>query len=126
MFPHPCGPRFAEAVAKGADPKAVVPDDYVIVRGGANPAAAPGETFSAAAGPSVEAAAAALPHGQIRVTTAGAVRARGGVVEWIPEVSRHGTPNYQHVDVTEKGAMTLSELQPNPVPRARRIDGDKK
>jgi hypothetical protein len=126
MFPDPCGSEFAEAVRNGADPKAVVPDDFVIVRGGASPVAPTGTPFSAAAGPNLEAAAAALPHGQIRVTTAGTIRGQGGVVEWAPEVSRHGTPNQQHVNITEGGSTAFSELQPNPVPRARRIDGDKK
>ena len=48
---------------------------------------APGETFSGAVGPSLEAAAGAVPHGQIRYTTAGEIRARGGVVEWAEEQS---------------------------------------
>jgi hypothetical protein len=126
MFPDPCGAEFAEAVRNGADPKTVVPDKYVIVRGGAVPIAPSGTPFSAAAGPTLEAAAAAVPHGQLRVTTAGAIRAQGGLVEWAPEVSRHSTPNQQHVNVTEEGSTTFSELRPNPVPRAQRIDGDKK
>jgi hypothetical protein len=126
MFPDPCGPRFAEAVQKGADPAAVVPNEYALVRGGANTASNPGEPFSGAVGPTLEGAAAAVPHGQIRATTVGAVRARGGIVEWVPETSRHGTVNRQHVNVTEKGPSTFSTLQPNPVPRAQRIDGDKK
>jgi hypothetical protein len=36
------------------------------------------------------------------------------------------TPNQQHVNITEGGSTTFSELQPNPVPRKHRIDGDKK
>lgn len=126
MFPDPCGADFAEAVRNGADPKSVVPDEFVIVRGGASPLAPPGTPFSAAIGPDLQAAAAAVPHGQIRVTTAGEIRASGGIVEWAPELSRHGTPNQQHVNITEGGLTTLTELQPNPVPRANRIDGDKK
>jgi hypothetical protein len=125
-FPHPCGADLAEAVRKGADPKQVVPDTFLVVRGGRNPVEPPGTTFSAAVGPTVEAAAAALPHGQIRVATAGAIRARGGIVEWAPEVSRHGTVNQQHVNVTEAGATSFSELQTNPLPRQKRVDGDKK
>lgn len=85
----------------------------------------PGARFSGAAGPTLEAAAAAVPHGQIRVTTAGAIRAQGGVVEWSLDRSRHNTPNRQHVHITEAGSSTFSELQPNPVPRKQRIDGDK-
>ena len=126
MFPDPCGPRFTEAVKKGADPAAVVPNEYVIVRGGSSNVNNPGEPFSGTVGPTLEAAAAAVPHGQIRATTVGAIRARGGIVEWASEVSRHGTVNQQHVNVTEKGPTTFSALHPNPVPRTQRIDGDKK
>lgn len=126
MFPDPCGEEFAEAVRRGADPKIVVPDSFSIVRGGAGPIAPSGTPFSGATGPSVEAAAAAVPHGQIRITTAGAIRAQGGIVEWAPEVSRHSTPNQQHVNITEGGSTTFSELRLNPVPRVQRIDGDKK
>jgi hypothetical protein len=125
-FPHPCGADLATAVQKGADPKRVVLDTFVVLRGERNPIEPPGTTFSATAGPTVEAAAAALPHGFIRVTTAGAIRARGGIVEWAPEVSRHGTLNQQHVNVTEVGVTSFSEMQPNPIPRPQRVDGDKK
>ena len=125
MFPDACGARFAEAVNKGADPKKVVPDDFIVIRGGGSPVPQPGTTFSGTTGPTLEAAAAALPHGRIRVTTAGAIRAKGGVVEWSPELSRHGTPNQQHVDITEAGTTSFSGLQPNPIARRHRIDGDK-
>jgi hypothetical protein len=60
------------------------------------------------------------------VTTAGAIRSSGGIVEWAPEVSRHGTVNQQHVNVTEAGPTLFADLGPNPVPRGQRIDGDKK
>ncbi len=123
MFPHPCGADFARAVRQGADPAAVVPDDYVVVRGGTRPCPPPGETFSANVGPTPEAAAAALPHGQIRVTTAGAIRHNGGTIEWLPEYSPHGTLNEQHVHVTEVGPTAFSALRLNPVPKKGRIDG---
>lgn len=125
MFPDPCGAEFAEAVRKGADPRIVVSDEFIIVRGGAS-AVDPAAPFSGAIGPTLEAAAAAVPHGRIRVTTAGAIRAAGGIVEWALELSRHGTSNQQHVNITEGGPTTFSELRPNPVPRVQRIDGDKK
>jgi hypothetical protein len=126
MFPSPCGTVFAEAVRNGADTKSVVPDDFVVVHGGTEELAPLGEGFSGAVGPTLEEAAAAVPHGQIRFTTAGAIRAGGGIVEWLPQVSRLKTVNYQHVDITEGGLSTFSELQPNPVPRSQRIDGAKK
>ena len=126
MFPDLCGFQFAEAAAKGVDPTAIVPDEYVIVRGGASGGNTFGEPFSGAAGHSLEGAAAAVPLGQIRVSTAGAIRAQGGIVEWAPEISRHGTLNQQHVNVTEPGPTTFSPLQANPVPRVQRIDGDKR
>lgn len=78
MFPHPCGDQFEHAVANGADPNAVVPDDYVVVKGGTLPLPTAGEVFSGAVGPSLIDAAAAVPHGQIRITTAGDIRAAGG------------------------------------------------
>jgi hypothetical protein len=126
MFPHACGTDFAERVKNGADPKAVVPDDFVITHGGTGPIDAPGTILSGTTGPTLEAAAAALPHGQLRATTAGAIRAGGGTVEWIRETSRRGTLNPQHVNIIEGGPTSFSEVQSNPVPRSLRIDGRKK
>lgn len=122
MFPHPCGDDLAEAVRNGADPKTVVPDDFTVVRGGIKPIPPLGETFSAVVGPDLDGAASAVPNNQVRVATAGAIRSRGGVVEWQPEVSARGTPNRQHVHVTEHGVTSFSEPQPNPVPKRHRID----
>jgi hypothetical protein len=126
MFPHPCGDDFADAVNNGADPTTVVPDGYVVAHGGTGPIPPPGTKFSGTAGPTLEAAAAALPHGQLRATTAGAIRARGGTVEWEPDVSRDATVNRQHVNIIEGGPTDFSAPQANPVPRKLRIDGDKK
>jgi hypothetical protein len=123
MFPHPCGEDLAEDVHNGADPKAVVPDEFVVVRGGIKPIPPLGETFSAVVGPSLETAASAVPNGQVRVATAGAIRQRGGVIEWLPEISARGALNQQHVHVTERGATSFSEPQPSPVPKRLRIDG---
>src|SRR6266511_1367636 len=123
MFPHPSGADLAEDVRNGADPKTVVPNAYVVVRGGTKPIPPSGDAFSATAGPTVEAAAAAVPHGQVRVTTAGAIRQKGGTVEWAPEYSPHGTLNQQHVQVTENGPTSFSDPLPNPVPKKLRIDG---
>lgn len=125
MFPHPCGEQFEKAVAGGADPTTVVPDGYVVVRGGTKPAPPPGETFSCVTGPTLDAAACAVPYNQVRATTAGAIRAAGGMVEWAPEFSQRGTMNKQHVHVTEAGPTVLPDPQPNPVPKAARIDGGK-
>ena len=116
MFPDPCGDVLAEGVRQGANSRTVVPDDYFVVRGGT-------QAFSAHVGPTLEAAASALPYGQIRVTTAGEIRRLGGMVQWVPEYSRHGTLNRQHVHVTEGGTSTFSALRPNPVPKKSRIDG---
>ncbi|MGL6097179.1 MAG: hypothetical protein ACRC7O_15450, partial [Fimbriiglobus sp.] len=108
MFPHPCGEEFERAVAAGADPRTVVPDDFVVVKGGTTPFPEAGGVFSGAVGPTLETAAYAVPHGQIRVSTVGAVRAAGGVVVWKPEVSRHQTTNLQHVNITEAGSSAFS------------------
>jgi hypothetical protein len=67
-FPNPCGAAFAQAVRNGGDPKLVVPDHYVVVRGGSDAVPQAGSVFS--------------------------------------------------------GATGFSDLQPNPVPRRLRIDGD--
>jgi len=122
MFPDPCGADFAEAVRNGADPMALVPDDYFTVRGGTRPLPPLGIVFSAFVGPTMESAAAAATYGQIRVTTVGEIRRAGGIVEWFPEPSRLGTLNQQHVHVTEGHISTFSPLQVNPVPKQLRID----
>jgi hypothetical protein len=124
MFPDPCGAQFAAAVANGADARKVVPDNFVVLRGGNSPMPAPGTTFSGATGPTLLSAAAAVPHGQIRVTSAHAIRANGGIVEWSPELSRHGTLNQQHVNIMEAGPTCFSDLWPNPVARKQRVDGN--
>lgn len=120
MFPHPCGDQFEHAVANGADPRAVVPDDYVVVRGGTKPLPT-GEAFSCSVGPTLDAAGCAVPYNQIRATTAGAIRAAGGTVEWLAERTPRGTINKQHVHVTETGPTGFGGLQPNPVPKSGRI-----
>src|SRR6266478_5886435 len=101
MFPHPCGADLADAVRQGRDPKTVVPDDYVVVRGGTRSIPAIGDSFSCTVGPTLEAAAVAVPHGHVQAATAGAIRRLGGSVICIPEYSPHGTLNQQHVEVTE-------------------------
>jgi hypothetical protein len=125
MFPDPCGDQFEQTVAASADPKTVVPGEFVVVRGGTQPIPAPGITFSCASGPTLEAAGCAVPYNQIRATTAGAIRQAGGVVEWVPESSHRGTMNKQHVEVTESGRTVFGEPQSNPVPKSDRIDAGK-
>lgn len=121
MFPHPCGDEFERAVAAGADPKLVVPDDYVVLRGGTKPVPV-GEEFSCVVGPTTEAAGCAIPNNQGRITTAGVIRAAGGTVEWLPEMSPRGNMNKQHVHVMEVGSTTFGDPIPNPTPKATRID----
>src|SRR5438445_4573304 len=123
MFPHPCGAQFEQAVTAGADPATVVPDDFVIVHGGTRPIPDPGVLYSGAVGPTLEAAACAVPYGQIRLTTVGKIRKDGGTVIWLVETSRRLTVNRQHVNITEAGPTAFSALTPNPVPRVDRIDG---
>ena len=78
MFPHPCGDQLEAAVAAGADPAAVVPNGYAVAFGGTLPIPPAGSPFSAAVGPTPADAAAAVPHGQVRLTTAGTIRTAGG------------------------------------------------
>lgn len=122
MFPDACGLELADAVLRGADPRSVVPDEYIVVRGGLKPVPPIGTTFSAVVGPSLEGAGAAVPNGNVRKTTAGAIRRLGGVVEWVEEHSPHGTLNRQHVHVIQVKFSSFSEPEPNPVPKKFRID----
>lgn len=110
-------------MATGADPRSIVPDDYFVVKGGTAPLPADGGVFSGAVGPTLEAASCAVPHRQLRFSTVGAIRAAGGAVWWEPELSRHLTLNFQHVNIIEAGPTTFSELGPNPVSRPDCIDG---
>jgi hypothetical protein len=69
-----------------------IPDEAVVVRGGRNlpadlhrgiathPSGVTGASVECAEGLSVEELAAAIPHGQVGVTTVGAIRAAGGDV----------------------------------------------
>jgi len=123
MFPHSCGDDLADAVRRGADPRVVVANEFFVIRGGMRPLPPAGQYFSANVGPTLEAAACAVPHGQIRATTAGEIRRLGGMVEWVVERSPHGTLNQQHVHVTEGSVSVFSGLFRNPVPKSLRIDG---
>jgi hypothetical protein len=98
-----------------------VPNATVIVRGGQSEMPAPGTTFSGSQGTTTAEAAAGVPHGQIRESTAGDIRAGGGNVEVKPEQTRSGTLNPKHVDVTE-GKPTFGPVKPNPVPKKDRIE----
>jgi len=67
-------------------------------------------------------AAAGVPHGQIRASTAGEIRAGGGTVDVAPELTRSGVLNEQHVNVClGPGSCPFGPLQPNPVPKGLRI-----
>jgi len=99
-----------------------VPDDYVVVRGGTKDLPPPGEVFSGAAGRTLDEAASGVPHGQIRSTTAGRIRASGGRVDHAPEMSRSGVLNERHVDVClGSGPCPFGPLMPNPVPKSGRV-----
>lgn len=97
----------------------------MIVRGGQSEMPAAGELFSGSHGQSLEEAAAGVPHGTIRSTTAGEIRAGGGTVEYAPEYNgRVGATNYQHVNVTTgEGSSPFSEPFANPVPKSGRFGG---
>jgi hypothetical protein len=62
---------------KGGDPKTVVPDEYIVVRGGQKPMPLAGTTFSGSTGATLQEAASGVPHGTIRQTTAGQIPIRG-------------------------------------------------
>jgi hypothetical protein len=106
------------------DPSAVahtdVPDHYMVVRGGTKPLPSCGETFSGAAGPNKFDAAKGIPHGQMRATTAGAIRTLGGEVIFVPERTKGGI-NDRHVDIVEGSSGAFGPLEPNPVPKPERV-----
>jgi hypothetical protein len=121
MFPHPCGTQLEQSVNAGVPAGSVIPDDYVVVRGGTKPLPPTGTPFSVSVGPTLPAAACAVPHGQLAHTTAGAVRAAGGTVVWVSQAAPGGMMNLQHAHVTENGPSVFSVLIPNPVPKAQRV-----
>jgi hypothetical protein len=86
---------------------------------------ATGTPFSAALGATLDESAAGVPHGLVRWTTAGHIRAAGGSVEHAPEPGPDsGTINRQHVHVVEGGgASAFGPPQPNPVPKRERFGG---
>ncbi len=109
-------------LASGSETATKLADDMMIVRGGTAPLPPPGEIFSGAYGQTLEEAASGVPHGQIRVTTAGEIYAGGGTVEIVPELTRSGVLNERHVNVClGPGPCPFGPLQPNPVPRSGRI-----
>jgi len=113
----PTGGGGASAGASGS-----VPDDFIVVRGGTSPVPPSGEVFDGAAGQTLEEAASGVPHGTIRSTTAGEIRAGGGSVESRPEPSRSGTMNNKHVNIClGSGRCPFGEPFPNPVPKVNRI-----
>lgn len=85
----------------------------------------PGTLFSASTGSSLEEGAAGVPHGMIRWTMAGKIRAKGGQVTHAPERSAtSGTIDRQHMHVVECGDDSdFAPAEPNPVPKRRRFGG---
>ena len=102
----------------------VLPDEALVVRGGRNrpediaratrthPSGVTGISVESAAGASIEQLAGAIPHGQVGVTSVGAVRAAGGDV--IPTSGR--SPN--HATLTgltpERASRLLTPTIRNP------------
>ncbi|WP_049649744.1 polymorphic toxin-type HINT domain-containing protein, partial [Kitasatospora sp. MY 5-36] len=103
-----------------------VPDDFVIIRGGQSPMPDSGVEFSGSMGSSVNEAGAGVPHGSLRATTAGAIRAAGGTVVYAPEpIAGAGSPlNYNHVNVTLGSSDPFGAIESNPVPKAGRLAPD--
>jgi hypothetical protein len=82
------------------------------------------DVFSGATGTTTEDAAQGVPHGKIRETTAGQIRATGGTVTRKPEPTRSGKINHKHVDICKGGDPNCSfgPLKENPVPKKDRVD----
>lgn len=109
----------ARALPTGGEP--FPPNSSIVVRGGQGELPPAGTTFSGAYGATLEEAASGVPHGTIRSTTAGAIRSNGGSVIHAPELTKSGLMNELHVNITEGGPTTFSDLFPNPVPKANRV-----
>ena len=104
-----------------------IPDEAMVVRGGRNrpedlrrgtrmhPSGATGVSVECAEGLSVEELATAIPHGQIGVTTVGAIRAAGG------DVVRTSGRSPHHATVVglspEEASRLLTPTVPNPAPK---------
>jgi hypothetical protein len=113
---------LAAQVAAGADPATVIPDNTVIVIGGQQYQHQPGRTISGQMGATATEASSGLPHGQIRVTTAGEIRAAGGTVTLAPEEAGPGGPvNTWHVNVTEGPQSAFPEQTVGNVPTSQRL-----
>lgn len=101
-----------------------LPDDALVIRGGRNlpadlrrgtrthPSGITGVSVECAEGMSIEELATDLPHGQIGVTTVGAIRAAGG------DVVRTSGRSPQHATLTglspEEASRLLTPTAPNP------------
>jgi hypothetical protein len=101
-----------------------IPDDAIVVRGGRNrpediaraagthPSGVTGVSVESASGRTVEKLAAAIPHGQIGITTVGKVRAAVG------DVVRTSGRSPNHAMLTgltpEQASELLTPTEPNP------------
>ncbi|GJF32690.1 hypothetical protein KNE206_53900 [Kitasatospora sp. NE20-6] len=103
-----------------------VPDDYIVIRGGQSPMPGADVEFSGSMGTTLAEAGAGVPHGSLRATTAGAIRAAGGTVKYAPEpIAGEGSPlNYNHVNVTLGSGDPFGAIESNPVPKAGRLAPD--
>lgn len=121
------GNDTCDAVPDGCkvDDPSDIDDDETIVRGGTTPIPSPGVTFSGAFGDSIYSASQGVPHGQVQYTTAGQIRAGGGVVIFAPEECYPGGPlNPKHVNIIlGPGGGGFQGPIPNPVPKKERVPG---
>lgn len=114
--------RDRGVAANTADDVARLADDAVVVRGGTSDVPPAGEVFSGAYAQTLEEAGAFVPYGQLRATTAGEIRLGGGTVDVVPEMTRGGNLNPNHVNIClGPGSCPFGPLIPNPVPKPGRI-----
>ena len=104
-----------------------IPDEALVIRGGQNrpediqrgtgthPSGVTGVSVESAAGATVEQLAAAVPHGQVGMTTVGIIRAAGG------DVVRTSGRSPNHATLTgltpEQASQLLRPPVPNPAKR---------
>lgn len=92
-----------------------------MVRGGERPLPPVGIVFSGSAGVDRYDAGKGIPHNKMRATTAGAIRALGGSVTFVPEPTRAGQMNERHVDIVEGQTGAFGEVESNPAPKGERV-----
>ncbi|MGW4649738.1 hypothetical protein [Kitasatospora sp. NPDC004289] len=96
-------------------PSSKVPDDYVVAIGGVTRSQDRGQVFTGSMGKTGAEASAMLPNSQVQLTTAGAIRAAGGKVEYSPVDTPADYTNFHNVNITLGNTSPFGVREPNAV-----------